>query len=57
MGGEGALGALGDEAVEEVGLAFGEELGDFLGGQLLLQDGLAEPEALGGSLGLKSGTW
>ena len=53
VGGEGPLGTLRDEAVQEGGLAFGEELGDLLGGELLLEDGFAEPEAVGRILGLE----
>ncbi len=50
MGGEGAFGLLGDEAGEEVGLACSEHFFDVGGGEFLLEDRLAEAEAVGAVL-------
>src|SRR5690606_34836901 len=47
VGLELAIGAAGDEAVEEVGLALAEQLLDLVGGDLLLQDHLAGAEVAG----------
>ena len=55
VGGEGALGLLGDEAGEEVGFASGEHFLDVAGCQFLLEDGFAEAEAVGVVLGHHGG--
>ena len=52
---KGAFGALRDEAVEEIGLTFGKQLFDCFGGELFLEDDLAETEAVGGILWLELG--
>ena len=55
MGVELALGAVGDEAAEQIGLAGGEELEGLVGGQFALEDGTADADAVGFLLGDEGG--